>query len=114
MSEPIAMCFSGGKDSALALYHLRTHGAHDVVELITTVTDAYDRVELGVGPRDIAVPHGGSGRRPSRRASQQVPKRVPPQCHSFSAETARAPGWRPAPAAPAPCSTPSQSASNSR
>ena len=46
MSEPIAMCFSGGKDSALALHHLRTRGSPDVVELIMTVTDAYDRVSM--------------------------------------------------------------------
>jgi diphthamide synthase (EF-2-diphthine--ammonia ligase) len=46
MAEPIAMCFSGGKNSALALHHLRTHGSHDVVELVTTVTDAYDRVSM--------------------------------------------------------------------
>jgi uncharacterized protein (TIGR00290 family) len=46
MTEPIAMCFSGGKDSALALHHLRTRGSHDVVELVTTVTDAYDRVSM--------------------------------------------------------------------
>ena len=46
MPEPIALCFSGGKDSCLALQRLRADGRFDVVELITTVTDAFDRVSM--------------------------------------------------------------------
>ena len=46
MSERIAMCFSGGKDSALALHALQQSGAWRVETLITTVTDAYDRVSM--------------------------------------------------------------------
>ncbi|WP_419938987.1 ATP-binding protein [Candidatus Palauibacter sp.] len=46
MSERIAMCFSGGKDSALALHALQQSGACRVETLITTVTDAYDRVSM--------------------------------------------------------------------
>ncbi len=46
MSERIAMCFSGGKDSALALHALQQSGAYRVETLITTVTDAYDRVSM--------------------------------------------------------------------
>jgi len=44
--EPIAMCFSGGKDSCLALRTLQLEGDYRVVALITTVTDAYDRVSM--------------------------------------------------------------------
>ncbi len=40
------MCFSGGKDSALALHALQQSGAWRVETLITTVTDAYDRVSM--------------------------------------------------------------------
>lgn len=40
------MCFSGGKDSALALYALQQSEAWRVETLITTVTDAYDRVSM--------------------------------------------------------------------
>ncbi len=40
------MCFSGGKDSALALHALRQSGTYTVETLITTVTDAYDRVSM--------------------------------------------------------------------
>ena len=46
MRERIAMCFSGGKDSALALHALRRSGSWRVETLITTVTDAYDRVSM--------------------------------------------------------------------
>jgi len=40
------MCFSGGKDSALALHALQQSGAYSVETLIITVTDAYDRVSM--------------------------------------------------------------------
>lgn len=46
MPEPIAMCFSGGKDSCLALRALQREGKYRVETLITTVTDAYDRVSM--------------------------------------------------------------------
>ena len=44
--DPILMCFSGGKDSALALDELRRCDEFEVVALLTTVTDAYDRVSM--------------------------------------------------------------------
>ncbi|MXW17218.1 MAG: adenine nucleotide alpha hydrolase [Gemmatimonadetes bacterium] len=40
------MCFSGGKDSCLALRALQREGKYRVETLITTVTDAYDRVSM--------------------------------------------------------------------
>lgn len=40
------MCFSGGKDSSLALHALERDGRYRVETLITTVTDAYDRVSM--------------------------------------------------------------------
>jgi uncharacterized protein (TIGR00290 family) len=46
MLEPIVMCFSGGKDSLLALRELRRRGEFRVVALLTTVTDVYDRVSM--------------------------------------------------------------------
>ncbi|MXZ48327.1 MAG: diphthine--ammonia ligase [Candidatus Dadabacteria bacterium] len=46
MSEPIALCFSGGKDSAMALQEIRRRGEYHVAELVTTVTDVYDRVSM--------------------------------------------------------------------
>ena len=46
MKQPIAMCFSGGKDSVMALHQIRERGEHQVATLLTTVTDAYDRVSM--------------------------------------------------------------------
>ena len=46
MTEQIAMCFSGGKDSALALREIQQQGAYDVVALLTTVANEYDRVSM--------------------------------------------------------------------
>jgi len=44
--EPILFCWSGGKDSAMALDQLQRSGRHRVVALLTTVTDAYDRISM--------------------------------------------------------------------
>lgn len=46
MRESIAMCFSGGKDSLLALQALQRENRYRVEALITTVTDAYGRVSM--------------------------------------------------------------------
>jgi len=42
----VLLAWSGGKDSALALAELRRRPTHRVVGLLTTVTDAYDRVSM--------------------------------------------------------------------
>lgn len=42
--EPVLLSWSGGKDSALALYHLRRLGRYDIVGLLTTVSAEYRRV----------------------------------------------------------------------
>ena len=46
MTTPVALSWSGGKDSALTLQQLRTGGEHDVVALLTSVTRGYDRVSI--------------------------------------------------------------------
>ena len=46
MPEKILLCFSGGKDSALALAELRRSGDYEVAALLTTVTADYDRVSM--------------------------------------------------------------------
>lgn len=40
------MSWSGGKDSALALFRVLRDATHDVRALITTVTEVYDRVSI--------------------------------------------------------------------
>ena len=44
--EKILMSWSGGKDSARALYELRKNNAYEVVALLTTVTEGYDRISM--------------------------------------------------------------------
>lgn len=58
--EPIAMCFSGGKDSCLALRALHRDAKYRVETLITTVTDAYDRVSMHGVRRSLLREQAGS------------------------------------------------------
>lgn len=44
MPEPIVLSWSGGKDSAMALYELRQSDRYEVVALLTTVAEEYGRV----------------------------------------------------------------------
>lgn len=46
MSQPVLLSWSGGKDAAWALHHLRNDPACEVVGLLTTVTDEYERVSM--------------------------------------------------------------------
>lgn len=51
MSDPgdndrLLLAWSSGKDSALALHELRRAGASEVVGLLTTLTEGYDRVSM--------------------------------------------------------------------
>ena len=40
------MSWSGGKDSALALYEVLKSGAYHVAAVLTTVTEDYDRISM--------------------------------------------------------------------
>ncbi len=44
--KKIVMCWSGGKDSTLALHELVHSGTYEVVSLLTTVTEEYDRISM--------------------------------------------------------------------
>ena len=46
MPEEVLFCWSGGKDSAMALHALRLAGEVRVAALLTTVTDEYDRISM--------------------------------------------------------------------
>ncbi len=46
MKDKVVLAWSGGKDSALALHELRRSEHYDVVSLLTTVTDGYDRISM--------------------------------------------------------------------
>lgn len=44
--EQVLVSWSGGKDSALALYELMGSGGYEVVALVTTVTEGFDRISM--------------------------------------------------------------------
>ena len=44
--QPVALSWSGGKDSALALHALRDSTDYEVTALITSVTQGYDRISI--------------------------------------------------------------------
>lgn len=44
--KPIIMCWSGGKDSALALQALLKSQEYEVKGLLTTITEGYDRISM--------------------------------------------------------------------
>lgn len=44
--EPILLAWSSGKDSARALHELKQQGHYEIVGLLTTATEEYDRVSM--------------------------------------------------------------------
>ena len=56
MAEKVAFSWSGGKDSAIALYEIQKSGKYEVVALLTTVTEEYDRICMH-GVRRILLEH---------------------------------------------------------
>ncbi len=46
MRTPVLFCWSGGKDSALALHSLWRNPEFDVTGLLTTVTEGFDRISM--------------------------------------------------------------------
>ena len=49
--EKVVFCWSGGKDSAISLYEIQKGKKYEVVSLLTTITEGYDRVSLHGVPR---------------------------------------------------------------
>jgi uncharacterized protein (TIGR00290 family) len=56
MMRKVLFTWSGGKDSALALYELQRKHDHEIVALLTTLTEDYDRVSMH-GVRSILLEH---------------------------------------------------------
>jgi uncharacterized protein (TIGR00290 family) len=46
MKEKIVFCWSGGKDSALALHRLQVEGRYEIVSLLTTCNEHFQRVSM--------------------------------------------------------------------
>jgi uncharacterized protein (TIGR00290 family) len=71
--RPVALAWSGGKDSALALRSLRADGT-EVTALLTTVTEGYERVSMH-GVRRALV-----GRQAAALGLPLVEVWIPPDC----------------------------------
>ncbi|HEY6385102.1 MAG TPA: diphthine--ammonia ligase [Candidatus Acidoferrum sp.] len=72
--EPILFCWSGGKDSAMALYTLLQRSDVHIAALLTTVTEGYERVSTHGVRRDLLERQAQSIGLPLREV------RIPPQC----------------------------------
>lgn len=74
MRRPIVFCWSGGKDSALALHALQQNPDYEVVALLTTVTEGYDRISMHGVRRELLHQQAESLRLPLEEVF------IPPQC----------------------------------
>jgi uncharacterized protein (TIGR00290 family) len=74
MSEPILFCWSGGKDSALALHTLLQRPDVRIAALLTSVTETYERISMHGVRRELLVQQAQSIGLPLHEV------RIPPQC----------------------------------
>ena len=72
--EPILFCWSGGKDSALALHTLLQQNDVCITSLLTTVTEGYDRISMHGVRRELLHQQAES----LRLSLHEV--FIPPQC----------------------------------
>jgi len=72
--EPILFCWSGGKDSAMALHALLQQGDVRVTALLTTVTEGYERISMHGVRRELLEGQAESIGLPLHEV------RIPPQC----------------------------------
>ena len=72
--EPVLFCWSGGKDSAMALYTLFQQKEFRVVALLTTVTEGYDRISMHGVRRTLLHEQAKSIRLPLHEVL------IPPSC----------------------------------
>jgi uncharacterized protein (TIGR00290 family) len=72
--EPILFCWSGGKDSAMALHALLQQKEFRVVALLTTVPEGYERIAMHGVRRELLERQTASIGLPLHEV------RIPPQC----------------------------------
>jgi uncharacterized protein (TIGR00290 family) len=80
--RPILVSWSGGKDAAWTLHRLRQHDEFDVVALLTTVTDGFDRIAMHGIRREILLAQAHATGLPVIEA------RIPQQCDNATYESA--------------------------
>jgi uncharacterized protein (TIGR00290 family) len=74
MPEPVLFCWSGGKDSAMALRALLQQQDVSVSALLTTVTEGYERISMHGVRRELLLRQGEAIGLPLHEV------RIPPQC----------------------------------
>src|SRR5579862_1517105 len=74
MPEDVLFCWSGGKDSAMALHALREAGECRITALLTTITEEYDRISMHGVRRELLERQAESLGLPLH------PVLIPPQC----------------------------------
>jgi uncharacterized protein (TIGR00290 family) len=74
LPTPVLFCWSGGKDSALALHALRQRADIRMAGLLTTVTDAYDRISMHGVRRTLLLQQA------DRLGLPLAEVRIPPKC----------------------------------
>jgi len=74
MSESILFCWSGGKDSAMALHTLLQRTDVQIVALLTTVTEGYERISMHGVRRELLERQAQSIGLPLHEVL------IPPQC----------------------------------
>jgi uncharacterized protein (TIGR00290 family) len=72
--EPVLFCWSGGKDSAMALHLLLQRSDTHVVALLTTITEGYERISMHGVRRELLHRQVQSIGLPLHEV------RIPPQC----------------------------------
>jgi uncharacterized protein (TIGR00290 family) len=72
--EPVLFCWSGGKDSAMALFTLLQRKDICVTALLTTVTEGYERISMHGVRRELLLQQAESIGVPLHEV------RIPPQC----------------------------------
>ena len=73
-TKPVLFCWSGGKDSAMALRVLRQQNGLRVAALLTTVTEGYERISMHGVRRELLLRQAHAIGLPLREV------RIPPQC----------------------------------
>jgi uncharacterized protein (TIGR00290 family) len=74
MRAPVLFCWSGGKDSALALHSLRQNPEFEVTGLLTTVTEGFERISMHGVRRELLHRQAESMGLPVEEV------RIPPNC----------------------------------
>lgn len=74
MTDDVLFCWSGGKDSAMALHALQSAQEVRVTALLTTITEQYDRISMHGVRRELLERQAASIGLPLHKVS------IPPQC----------------------------------